>query len=376
MAAWVSSPGTDSSPRGRRGVTASTSGAPLESAAAEPLRSLLGATILTIAGRPWSGRDLVTAGTLSGRWPQLEDELALGLAALRDWTPPSSAVNAAVRDFRYAARLISADEFSSWMHAHELSLAEVVASVQRRLARERAPQSVSVELPAERDGMVVALPAEAICTGALKECGTWLIDRVLSLEATSASGAADTEIELLLRRERTLLAANVLPESESSLRSRASLLLSADAAYQRRVAEVCSERAIAGAVRRHALDWSAFELESFPCPSIGAADEVAALLRERTPLELISELSGVRPELAELRLEEAPNAIQGWLSGAHAGAVSGPLTDGDTHRVWLVQTRRTPDPHDPEVRQRACAEIIEEYMRPRRAGKVKWHERH
>jgi len=357
-------------------VAESTSDAPLESADAEPLRSLLRKTILTIAGRPWSGRDLVTAGTLSGRWPRLEEELSLGLATLRDWTPPSSAVNAAVRDFRYAARLISADEFSNWMHARELSLAEVVASAQRQLARERQPQGVSVELPVKRAGAVAALPAEAICTGALKEIGTWLIDRVLSLEATSVSAQPDAEIELLLQRERTLLAATVLPESEASLRSRATLLLSADATYQRRVAEACSELAVAGAVRRHDLDWSAFELASFPCPSIGAADEVAALLREGTPLELISEPSGVRPELAEVRLEEAPKAIQGWLSGAHAGDVSGPVTDGDVHRVWLVQSRRTPDPHDPQVRQRARLEIIEAYMHPRRAGKVKWHERH
>ena len=42
----------------------------------ERIRLMLSATIVTVGGRDWTGRDLVTAGALSGRWHTLEADLA------------------------------------------------------------------------------------------------------------------------------------------------------------------------------------------------------------------------------------------------------------------------------------------------------------
>ena len=102
----------------------------------ERIRLMLSATIVTVGGRDWTGRDLVTAGALSGRWHTLEADLARGLASLEDWTPPREPVKAALRDFRYARRLISADEFSDWLRQRGLTQAELLGAIKRRLAHQ------------------------------------------------------------------------------------------------------------------------------------------------------------------------------------------------------------------------------------------------
>jgi len=338
-------------------------------------RMLLAAPIVRVAGRDWTARDLVTAGVLSGRWAQLEDELALGLAARRDWEPPADAVEAGLREFRYARRLVSAAEFSSWMRERGLTQGEIRAAVRRRLARERNPDCRPADLRAERDAALAALPAEAVYSGALRDCSEWLIDGLLCLELGAGQEPTDAEIDAVLARERGLLAANAIEGSEEERRARVSLLLSAEAAYEAHKAEACSPGAIAAHLRRHALDWMRFDVISFSSRDTGPAAEVAALLKEGASPEQITQLSGLPAETAALRLEEAPEAVHGQLAGADPGAVLGPLADHEMHRTWLVQSRITPDPSDPETAARACAGIIEEDMSKHRAGEVRWFER-
>lgn len=342
----------------------------------ERIRLMLSATIVTVGGRDWTGRDLVTAGALSGRWHTLEADLARGLASLEDWTPPREPVKAALRYFRYARRLISADEFSDWLRQRGLTQAELLGAIKRRLAHQHDSGTRAGDHAGQRPGALAALPAEAVYTRALLDCAEWLIDRILCLADGSTQQVEPAELELLLERERELMAFEAIAETDGDRRTRAELLLAASAAYDARVAAVCSAKAISKLLQHHALDWLRFELIGFACPAAGAAAEVAALLREGTPPELIAEVSGVPAEQLRLYLEEAPTAIQGWLGGAVPGAVIGPVVDQDTHRTWLVRTRQSPDSEDPSIAERARAQVVEEDMRRRRAGKVKWHERH
>ena len=168
----------------------------------------------------------------------------------------------------------------------------------------------------------------------------------------------------------------MIEDADQLRRARVSLLLSAEAAYEAHKAETCSPGAIAAHLRRHALDWLRFDVTFFSSPDTGPAAEVAALLKEGASPEQITKLSGLSAEAAVLRLEDAPEPVQGPLAGADQGAVLGPLRDREMNRTWLVRSRSTPDPADPEVVSMACAGIIEQDMSRRRAGEVKWFERH
>jgi hypothetical protein len=340
------------------------------------LRLLLNATILSAGGRDWTGRDLLTAGALSGRWRTLETDLVLGLAGLEHWTPARDEVKAALREFRYARRLISADEFSDWLRQRGLAQRDLAEAIRRRLAREHDGETRAWDRPGHRQAALAALPAEAVYTGALLDCAQWLVDRVICLGDGPAPEVEPAEQEVLLERERELMASEVIAEADADRRARAGLVLAASVAYDAHVAEMCSARAISTVLQRHALDWLHFQLIGFTCATAGAAAEIAALLREGTPPETITEVSGVPGEQMRLYLEDAPAAIQGWLGGALPGAVIGPLAEQETHRTWLVRTRQSPDPGVPSVADRARERIVEEYMRKRRAGRVKWHERH
>lgn len=344
----------------------------IDSDSASGLRALLAVPVLTVADRDWTGRDLVAAGAICGRWAQLEDDLARALAVLRDWTPPADAVKAGMRDLRYGRKLISADEFSEWLKHRHLTPGDVSAAVRRRLAREHAPGAEPAG--ADADEVLRALPAEAVCTDALSECGRWLVDRVLCLPPSPAPPPSPDEVTAACDAEDRLLAAAVIEEPAGTRRERISLMLAADAAYRSVMAEIASPSAIAREVRRRALDWIRFELVTVTCASEGAAAEVAALLREGTPVETVLELSGADSESRLLYLEDAPEAAQGWLGGAVAGEVVGPLP-GETTAVWLVKQRWAPDPDEPVIAARARTKIVDEQMRRRRAGRVRWHDR-
>jgi hypothetical protein len=340
------------------------------------LRSLLAAPVVTVSGRPWTGRDLVTAGVISGHWPRLEHDLAWGIAARSEWAPPMEAVELGLREFRHARRLVSAAEFIEWMDKRELTQADLRAAVERRLAREREPDGRPADAALERDAAIAALPAEAVYRGALRDCSRWLVDRVLCLGLGEVPAPSDEETDAILASERELLAASVTPEPEDERRDRASLLLSANAAHESHADELCSPSAISSHLRRHGLDWLRFDVRSFASPAAGPAAEVAALMKEGTGPGRIAEVSGLPAEGARLYFEDAPEALQVELAGATVGSVLGPALDGDIYRTWLVEARRPPDASEPEIAARVRAEIVEEDMHRRRAGEVRWHDRH
>jgi hypothetical protein len=346
-------------------------------AVSSTLRALLSAPIVAVAGRDWIGRDLVTAGACSGLWVALEHDLIRSLAALGQWRAPADAIRVGIREFRYQRDLISADEFAGWLRTRGLTLADVSSAVERRLVRERDGRIE--RSPGDPGSALVALPAEAIYTGALQRCGRWLADRLVcdqGLVKGAAVEPGEDEVDRLLNREQMLLAPAVLDESEEERRARAELILAADRAHQALAARACPAQAIGCHIRRRALAWRRFEVVQFACDSLGAAAEIAALVRESCAQDTIRELSGLPGEHVIMYLEEAPAELQGALAGSCGGEVIGPARVAELHHVWLVQRRWEPSPDDPVIRARACAEIVKELLRKHRAGRVRWHDRH
>lgn len=340
------------------------------------LAALLGDTIVTVQGRPWRGRDVVAAGALCGRWRDLEHELAHGLAAVREARAEPAEIASALRAFRYTRGLISADEFLAWATGRGLAVADVRAVLERAIVRARVAAPPPDGDETLRAAMVAALPAEAICTGALAECANWLADRMVvaadhELSDPVAAGAS------LLEHERGLLAVSVLDEPGEVRERRLAGLAAAAADYDVHVASICAPAAIARSVRRHAVDWTRYELTGLACPTAGAAAEAALMLRdEGAATGRVAELLGIAPQQRALRLDEAPGEMRGRLAAAHAGDVVGPVELDGTPWVWVVTARSAPDPSDPELVRQASRRLLDDSIQRLRAGKVRWHGRH
>jgi hypothetical protein len=339
---------------------------------AERTAALLAAPIVTVGRAELSGRDLVAAGVVSGRWPQFEADLMGGLAA-SDTEPVGRAdVDAALREFRYARRLISGEDFRRWLQRRELGLADVRAALEHDLAR-RGRTTVAADV--DRLRALAALPAAAICSGVLRECGWWLADRLLA-PADASAAVDDDRLPEMLAREGELLAVSALEEPDDFRRERLARWLVADRAFAAHAAQVASPEAVARCVEARRLDWIAFELQGLRCPTPGIAAEALAQLRHdgSTPAE-VARLAELDVQRRTLLLGDAPPALQAAIAAAAAGDVVGPVELEGVHEVWVVEARTAPEAADPVVHDRAAAEVLAADVDRRRAGRVRWHDR-
>ncbi len=347
----------------------------LRNDAQPPVAGWLNATVVTVGSENWSGEDLVMAGVAAGIWEPMEAALLAGTAALRDWEPTPEAVGHEVRNFRYARKLISAREFEQWCAQREVTHAGIKRAAARRLARARATPGAGGSPEASLE-LIDELPAEAIFCGAVAASALWITDRILVLEETPGLTAPTAAIDGLLAREHALLAGSASCRAEAERRVLAGRVLAASAAYDSRVAALASDVALASVIRRRSLDWLEVELDEFECRTDGAAREVAALLREGIPVQQVAELAGIAPHDRSYRLVNAPEAIQGFLGSAAPGDTFGPFDEHGTSRIFRVRSRRSPRLEDSATRARAVDELVASEMARRRAGRIRWHERH
>jgi hypothetical protein len=341
---------------------------------AEGLGGMLGQAVLTVGREELSGRDLVAAGVVSGRWPRLESDLLLGLALSASQPADKAEADAALREFRYARRLTSGQDFRRWLGERGLALRDVRAAVERQLLRERAGS----EAPAsalDHERAAAALPTEAICSGALTDCGWWLADRLL-VAGDEAGDAADPRVRELVAIEGALLAVAGLDEPEEARAERLARIVAADAAFDAHAAEIASDEVIAACADAHRLDWLGFELEGLRCTIASVAAEAALMLRDDAlPIADVASAACLEERRSSLLLEDAPGPLRTALSGAAPGDVIGPVEVDGAFEVWHVGDRRPPDPVEPLVHDRAVAEVIAADTGRRRAGRVRWHER-
>lgn len=352
--------------------------------AAATLAALLKAPILTVAGEPLTGRDLVAAGTVSGRWSALEADLELGLVLRAASPPPRAEVDAALRAFRYARRLTSAQDVRAWLTRRELALADLREAIARDLAR-AGRRGAATSRSAAREDALAALPAEAVLSGALRDCGWWLADRLLAARdgdgagaGAGATGVAEQRLDTLVAREAQLLVLAGLrdPEPDHDRRARLARLLAADAAFAQQCAQAAGHDALARCVDAHRLAWIAFELEGLRAATAGVAAEAAMQLREDgLALDEVARAAGLAVQRRRLRLEDADGALRTSLAAAAAGLVVGPVAAGGGHEVWVVKRRAQPDVHDREVAVRAAHAVLAAEADRRRAGRVRWHDR-
>lgn len=337
---------------------------------------LLAAPILIVDGRELIGRHLLAAGVVSGRWPQLEQELAEGLALVAARPPADADVNAAVRDFRLERSLLSAEDLRAWMGERALTLAGVKGVWARSLARAAGGTAE----PVATARVAAALPAELVCTGTLRELGFWLADRLLSA-ATSLE--ADVEplpleravVQRLVFGEASTVAGGLSPESGLERAQRLAKIAALDEVHRAWEADGLGVPEVTRRLHEKELEWCRYELDELALASPGAVAEAARQLAEGSPAALVAEAAGVPLGARSTALADAPPELKRVLTGTVAGDVVGPWNEADAHLVARVRERRPPEITDAPSAARARADLLTEKLTRLRAGRVRWYER-
>jgi hypothetical protein len=335
---------------------------------------LLAAVIVEVAGRALTGRDLVAAGVVSGRWQRLENELSEGLGLVAALPPPQDEVTEAVRVFRFERGLLSAEDLRAWMQPRGLTIRAINAVAARAVARRHggAPHRVPTAQ------LAAAVTAEAICTGVLRELGWWLADRLLSAKAADATvdpiALERSRVQRLVFAEARTVAGSRSRESGVERGSRLAWLAALDDAHRAWEASITGSEETARRLREHALDWCRFELDVLHLASAGAAAEAARQLAEGIGPHEVAAAAGVPLASQQVVLADAPSQLAQRLAGAVVGSVAGPWEDGTELAVVRVRERRAPDGGDEELLARARDELAAEAAERLRAGKVVWHE--
>lgn len=336
---------------------------------------LLAAGILMVDGRELTGRDLLAAGVVSGRWQQLERDLSDGLGLVAAQPPPDAEVTEELRAFRVERGLLSAEDLRAWMQERGLAFAAVKAAAAHAVARRHGgtPQAVTATQ------VSAALPAEAICTGILREIGLWLADRILSTAVRRADeepvALERTPIQRLVFEEASTVAGGVSPESGVERAGRLGWIAALDDAHREWEAGVVGAPEVLRRLREQELEWCRFELDELRLDSAGAAAEAARQLAEGIDPGQIATVAGVPLTSESVVLADAHPELARALVGAVAGDVAGPWSDGDAQLVARVRERRVPDPGDEQIVARAREELLTDAAARLRAGRVRWHER-
>jgi hypothetical protein len=342
---------------------------------AAAIDELLAATVLEVADRSLTGRDLLAAGVVSGRWQELESELAHGLGLVAVCAPPTSEVSDEVRAFRLERKLLSAEDMRSWLRSRGLTMSDVRAAARRAAAR-RAGGEAQASRSAD---LSLTLTAEAIWTGALREVGWWLADRLLSAAAGNVNiepaPLQRTQVQQLVYAEARTIAGARSPESGLERGRRLAWLVALDDAHRAWQERVSDTADVARLLRARELDWCRLELDEFRLASSGAAAEAKRQLAEGGDPRRIAADANATVQPRSLVLADAAPEHARILAGALAGEVSGPLIEDGDHVVFWVRERYAPSADQEDMVVRATAELLADAAELLRAGRVRWHER-
>ncbi|MDX6573104.1 MAG: hypothetical protein QOC86_2260 [Gaiellales bacterium] len=337
---------------------------------------LLAAEILVVDGRELTGRDLLAAGVLSGRWQQLERELTEGLGLVAAQPPAEAEVARLLREFRFERGLLSADDLRAWMGARALTLAAVKSVLARSLARDAGGTPRAVDATQ----VAAALPAEAICSGALRAIGLWLADRMLSTATTRETDVAPlalerSSVQRLVFEEARTVAGAASPEAGTERARRLAWIAALDEAHGEWEAGSAGTADVQRRLHEKELEWCRYELDELGLGSPGAAAEAARQLAEGRDPAQVAEVAGVALATRTAVLADAPAELARVLTGAIVGDVIGPWSDDSVHVVARVRVRRPPDIADEPSVARAREELLTDMATRLRAGRVRWHER-
>jgi hypothetical protein len=330
----------------------------------------------------WS--DLILAAMRGGEWAEVEEVAARGLACQRQARAEEIVADPAARakaaaDFRYARGLVTAEEMMGWLARWGLTTEDWRAWVDRDLLRARWAATLG-EIEARHllpvDEIAAAVWVEAVCSGALPRLAQTLAGRAAALAAVREAGtpeepvAATTgEADRLAEVAQYALGATLGVDCPERLAH----LAEADEAFEVYRARVMTPAAIAAAVEARRLDWIRLDLAIARFAEESAAREAVCCVREDgVALAEIAREAGAAFTESRVLLAEAPAGLRSHLLGAEPGDLLGPLADHGALLLVAVHAKTLPDAIDPDVKQRAEAQVLEGAVRREMEARVHW----
>jgi hypothetical protein len=301
--------------------------------------------LFSVEGVTYSWADVLARTSERGSLEQLRRRTLQGLAcqALADG-PHHDAVGSAATRFRYARRLLSAEELEAWLERWKLTIDEWGAYLERSWLLERADEPIPLETRPEDSVIDDAEYVDAVCSG------------FLEYEALDFAAAAAL--------------ASVAEGGE-----RATSLERIEAAAAMVRASAASEAGIDREVASHRLDWTLLELDLLEVADEGVANEACLCVRvDGRTLADVGEECGVPVQQFSVYLADAEPAFQPVLLAAQPGELVGPVENDGEYALFAIRARTPPRPSDPELRRRAETALIERAVRRAMDGRLEWHE--
>jgi hypothetical protein len=338
-------------------------------------RSLaLGELAITVGDERLDVADLVLLGLLRGIWQELDHDVRVGVALERDRAGAvgDDEVRSAATDFRYRHRLVSGADFKAWLDARGLSIADLSGVLRRALLRARLGESDA--LPVEQEEVSRVLWGEAVCHGVLRTlAGEGVACLVAAQVESPASGGSPEAVGSVLDWVAAGDAAGLAELGEESLRVRLDRLGGCEWALRRLEESLAQEGALERCMAQHGLDWVRLDGQELSFYDEDAAREARLLLTEdRVAVAEVGERAGVVAHPRSLYLEELGEEAASFAAAA-PGDVIGPWRSGDRWRVLQLTARRRPSAEDPVLLGRASAEILDDLIKRRAAGRVQRH---
>ncbi len=317
--------------------------------------------------REFTAREVVDCAVLRGEIDPLWNAFLRvaecdRLANEQGLEPDESAVDAAAIAFRYQYDLITAEETERWLEHRRVSLSEFGEYFARKYwgrtytgvaqVPSFAYQTAAAE---EKDLFLVDL----ILSGSLVQMAERLSYRIAARADENSDGDSNEERTRFLTARKITDVAEWLAQfgrDEQWLDE----ILAAEAAYQRRVAQILTEQALQKELSPLRLNLTHFELETVEVDSKDAAAEVAACVRnDGMEMSEIAEEGRYPFHTSEVLLEDVPAEQQQKFLSVKAGTLFDPIPRGDSFEVWRVKARTEPSLQDDTIRARLEKRIID-----------------
>jgi hypothetical protein len=305
-------------------------------------QEVLDRPVFTVGVQDYRWAAVVAAARHWSRWAELERRTAEGVAALAGLPEKigHAELAEAMQAFRYARRLMAAEEMEAWLEHWRLDAKDWSGYLQREMARERSTGEGGSP-PGESD-----VWAEAVCSGALVELARDLAARVAAAEAGGVQpGPVDSDLARIEAEHAAFVAGSLTPE------------------------------AAAKALELRNADWVRLSYTALEFPEAAMASEAALLVREdRLSPADVAGRAGVPLEEREAFLQDVEPGLSESLLSAPIGELVGPLRVGNGFALLRVNGKVAPTLADPVIQERLQHEVSRRALEREVRNRVRWHE--
>jgi len=296
-------------------------------------------------GVPYTWKQVATEAQRAGTWAPLSRRMAATRAALdgarrAGLSLSQERIREAEATWRYARRLVAAEELEAWLRAREVTVAEWREWLRGDLAVSTWPE-LAEALASLVDEIDDASWVAGWCSGAIEQF------------ARDFAGRVAARLHLLAR----------------------GVDLPLDDAFERFRMEAATEEAISSAISANQLEWLAIEGDWLSFADEDAASEGLALIRDDgLSIEALGHTVGAAPERRRVMVEDVPVDVRQRFLSAQPGDHLGPIPAHDGMAIVAVHAKLLPSPDDEAVRQRATATIIARAVDRAIEEQVRWVE--